>query len=266
MKATRGLLALAALVAVVPGCAALTEVIGKPKLRAVRLKITGIDLQGVGLSFDVDVENPYFVPIRAPLVRYGLDIAGAEFLRSEAPLKVDLPADNIGTLTVPVHLSYSKLWSAYRSLKGAREVDYTLRGALGLRVLGQSFDLPLSHSGKFPVLRVPRFSDVRFHLSDVSLRKAKITVDALVTNPNVFEIGIDGLGYVLKVGDVQLGGLSAATAGTIGSDQSGRLTLTGEVSAVGALLQLLKGGRAGKASLVPSGSIKTPYGAARLQD
>jgi len=251
-------------VAMLPGCAALMGVVGKPRVTDVRPRITRLDFHGIDLAFDVDVHNPYPVSIRTPLVRYGLDIAGTPVVRSEAPVDVDLPAQATGTLALPVGLKYRDVWRTFRKARRGREVDYTLSGAVLFSALGRPFELPLKHRGTFPVLHLPEFSDVTFRLSDVGLGGAGITIEASVTNPNVFDIDIRGLGYTLKVGEIELAGLKASTAGGIGPDQTGRLSLTGRVSAGPAIVRLLRGGGLGRPGLVPEGMIKTPYGDVEL--
>jgi LEA14-like dessication related protein len=253
----------ATLVASTLGCATLplTE---RPEIQAVRPRISGIDFQGVNMAFDVDVRNPYPIPLRTPRFRYGIDVEGSRFFDSEAASGIDLPASGVGTATLPVRMSYADLWRTYGSLAGAPEADYTLRGALLIPVAGQSLELPLSHSGTFPILRPPAFSDVKVQLGDVSLTKAGVSVDAVMKNPNAFALGLEGLGYALKLGDAKLGGLSATTASTLAAGQTGRMTLSGDVSAASALFNMLMGGGKGGAEIVPSGSIQTPYGTVKL--
>ncbi|MBI3735990.1 LEA type 2 family protein, partial [Candidatus Sumerlaeota bacterium] len=145
-------------------------------------------------------------------------------------------------------------------------VDYTVNGALVLPVMGRKFELPLSHTGKFPVLQLPKVSIVKMNSPEISLTKALVSFDAQIENPNVFEIGLGNLGYSLNLGDVKLGDLVAATGGRIGSGQSGRLTLKGELSAVDAVRQLAGGSGLGGAKIMPTGTIQTPYGAIKMPD
>jgi LEA14-like dessication related protein len=247
-----------------PGCSMILTLFGKPKVERVRPSIAGVDLGGIDLRFTVDVRNPYLLPLRAPLVRYGLDIQGNEFLRSELPVQVALPARRISTIVVPIRIRYSKLWRAYRSLSGAQTVDYALHGAVSFPVAGRVIEVPLSYSGSFPVLRAPTFSDIRFRVSEMSLVNAKVAVEAAVTNPNAFEVSLQGLGYVLRLGDIEIGGLKASTSGTIGAGKTGQVTLTGEVSAAKTALELLRAGKVEKPSLKPTGTITTPHGAVDL--
>lgn len=262
MKWGPGVLAIVALVAHVTGCAGL-NVVKRPEVRAVRPRVTGIDLRGVDLAFDVDISNPYPMAIRAPEFRYGLDVEGNSFVSSRERAKIDLPALRTGTVTLPIRLTYVDLWRTFRDLEGAPEVAYTLHGAVLASALGQSLELPLKHSGTFPVLRPPTLSDVRMQLSDVSLQSARIVADVAMKNPNVFPLGLENLGYSLKIGDEQVAGLTASTTEKIGTGETGQLRLTGTVSASDALTKILRSG-IGAAKLALSGSVETPYGPAQV--
>lgn len=242
------------------GCATVSSM-DKPEVRNVSPRITGVDFHGLDMAFDVDVSNPYPLPIKTPRFRYGIDIEGSRFFDSEATSQLNLPANGIGTATLPVRLSYVDMLQTYRNLADAPEADYTLRGALILPVLGRSFEVPVSHSGTVPILRPPTFSNIDVDLANVSLLKARIQADAAMKNPNAFAVGIKNLGYALKLGGVELGGLKATTASTLEAGQTGRLSLAGEVSAASAIASMIRGGKIGDAEIIPSGSIQTPYGA-----
>ncbi|RJP15978.1 MAG: hypothetical protein C4520_19570 [Candidatus Abyssobacteria bacterium SURF_5] len=264
MRLRSSCLILAVLLATVAGCASL-PLGNAPEVQSVSPRITGIDFEGLNLAFDVDVNNTYPIPIKTPRFRYGLDVEGSRFFESETASQFDLPAGKVGTVTLPVRLSYVDLFSTYTRLASASEANYTLNGALLLPVLGRSFELPLAHSGTFPVLRPPAFSDVSIDFADVSLLKTRINVNAVMKNPNAFAIGIENLGYVLKLGTVELGGLTATTAKSLEAGQSASLSLSGRVSAASAVSNLLKGGKAGGAAIVPTGFLQTPYGPVNFQ-
>lgn len=254
----------ALLTAVLFGCATL-PFSETPEVRAVSPRIAGVDFQGLDMDFDVDVSNPYPVPIKTPRFRYGIDVEGSKFFDSEATSQVSLPASGVGTVTLPVRLSYTDLFRTYQGLADAAEAHYTLRGSIILPLLGRSFEVPVSHSGMFPVLRPPTFSDVNVDLAQVSLLKTKISVDAAMKNPNAFALGIENLGYMLKLGDTEIGGLTATAANTLDAGETERLLLTGELSAASGIVNMIKGGGTiGRAQIFPSGSIQTPYGPVKL--
>lgn len=254
------------LAAGVCGCSSLVELGGKPEVREVRPRIKEIGFRGLVVDFEVDIHNPYLIPIRTPLVSYGVQIQQHEFMTSEASATVGLPAETVETVHLPFQITYSSLRRVYHDLKDAKEVEYRLHGTVSFSVLGHEFLLPLGFSGTLPLMRPPQFKNVRFRLSDVSLSKARITIEAVVENPNVFELDIRELGYLFKVGTVKLAGLTASTVEKIPPSETGRLLLVGEVSAAKAILELARGRGLGKAALEPSGFLKTPYGRVRLPD
>lgn len=263
MRLHRISIVLLALMLSMTACAGL-PITQRPEVKAVHPRVTGLDFQGVTMDFDLDVYNPYPFTIKTPRFRYAVDIEGYNFFQSEAISPFVLPESGPGTITLPVRLDYADLWRTYRALADSPEANYRIYGALMLPVMGRSVELPFSYSGRFPILRPPTFSDVRVQVSNVSLMGAKITADAAITNPNVFPLDIEGLGYVLVVGDIKLGSLTATAPGALEPGQAGRITITGEISAANALFGLIRGGRIGGAEILPSGYVRTPYGPVSL--
>ena len=250
---------------VVPGCAVFADLFGRPTVEGVRPTIKSIDLQGVTLAFEVDVKNPYVVPLASPRFRYGMDVEGAEFMAAQESEGADVPARGVGTLVLPVRLDYAALAQTYKTLSNANEFTYKLHGGLTFSAAGTSFDLPLSHEGKAPVVRPPTFSNISVRVAKASLTSLAVTVESDIKNPNVFQLGIDSLGYALKLGAASVADVKGATGGTIEPGKSGRVTLTGRLSGADALRSLAGGGKLGAPTLQPTGAIQTPYGAIKLQ-
>ena len=251
---------LAATLALVGGCGGMQ----RPEIRAVRPLVTGIDLQGVDLTFEVDIHNPYPLAIRAPRFDYGIDIEEREFLRSQAPVEIDVPAGRVGTARLPVRVEYLRVWQAYRSLADTAEVPYRLRGTVPITALGQTYELPLAHEGKLPTFRLPQIELEDIDFSEVSVSSARAMVKAKVRNPNAFALGARGLGYALLLGDTPVGSLTAATPGTIQAGGTGELRLSGEVTGRSVLARVLQGGGWRDARIAPTGTVETPFGPVRL--
>ncbi len=266
LKHLRALLAsaIAASICVgIPGCATLTS-LGRPEVLAVRPRVTGIDFHGVSLAFDVDVRNPYPVPIKTPNIRYGIDIEKSKFIDSEVDSAIDLPAANVGTIVLPVRLSYLDLWRTYEELSNIPEANYRLHGALVFNVLGRSVELPISHEGTFPILRPPVFSDIRLRSMELSFAGTRISIESAIRNPNIFSLDIRDLGYALRFGGTTIGNLTARTDTALEPGETSSLLLSGEISAADAISSLIRDGNLGSATILPSGSIQTPYGAVRM--
>lgn len=257
---------IAACLIALAGCSSvpLLDSIAKPEVKDVRAHITGIDFQGVNLVFDVDVLNPYPVALTTPRFRYGIEVAGTSLAKSDSATSLSLPASGVGTAALPVRFRYADLMKLYGDLSTLNETDYKLTGALVFNAMNRSIEVPVSYAGKMPVLKVPTFSDAEVQADDISLTRAAVTVDANIGNPNVFELGLDGLGYSLKIGDIQVASISASTPGALAAGGTGKLRLTGSFSAASAAIQLLMGGRLGAVSIKPTGFVTTPYGKAAM--
>ncbi len=253
---------LAVALLVLAGCSAaqVASIIQPPRVTGLSPRIAGIDFTGVNLEFDAQVENPLPVPIKTPSFRYEIEIAGRKLAVGRHESGLDLPSSGTGAATLPVRLSFADIFAIASSLSDKQEVDYRLGGSFLVSALGQSWELPLSHSGKLPVLRPPTFSSVRVGKPEFSMGNARFTVNADIGNPNVFPLGIDGMGYEVVIGDIPLGGIRASTGSRIDANGKGGLELTGEVSLIGALFQALSGGQIGEARIRPAGAIETPWG------
>ncbi len=242
------------------GCAST----GRPEVRTVNAHVSGIDFSGVNVVFNVDVYNPYTVRIKSPMVRYGIDVAETEFMQSEQTTQVDLLAGGVGTIPLPVRMEYAKLWEAHAKLKDAGEIPYRLHGEIIVTNLDFPWEVPLEYKGKLPMLRPPFFSSPRVKIADVSLTGARVALEVKVHNPNVCSLGLANVGYSLALGGVPVGNVRASV-GELAARSTGTLSLTGEVTAAGALMQLIRGESLGLPSMGWSGIVQTPYGSVPLR-
>ena len=238
--------------------------IDKPTIVSINPKIVGIDFQGVDLDFDLDVNNPYSIPIKSPEMKYSMDIENTEFLKSYSTSEVELPAKGVGTVTLPVRVGYTNLWQTFQSLKDKPEIGYTLNGALVLNNLPEPIEIPVTKEGKFPVLRIPQISAPKIESSDISFGSAKLNMNANLTNPNIFSFKTDELGYSLTFGNIEVGGFKITTPKTIEAGKTEKFDFTADISGVQAISQLLSGELPGKVKLMPTGTLKTPYGDIRI--
>lgn len=245
------------------GCAMLPANM-KPQVVGVTPRVTSIDLKGIDLAFDLDIKNPYPTALKTPEFTYDLNIAGMSFASREATATLNIPARSTGTTTLPVRIDFADLFSLSQNLKGANEAPYSIGGRFIVPVAGQRIEVPFSHEGTFPVLRIPKFSNIRVNPGGISLTGAKIDVQADMVNPNVFAIGLSGLGYSLELGGVKLGDITARTADSLAPGAKGTLSLSGKLSAKDAITSLAEGAKLGRVRIVLRGKIQTPYGEVNL--
>lgn len=144
------------LLLVAAGCASMQ----RPEVRGVRPRITAIDLRGVSLMFDVEVNNPYPVTLRAPRFEYVIDIESSEFIKSESPVEADLSEHQVGVISLPARFGYVELWRTHRALADAPEAKYRLRATFPVLALGQQFNFP-HEEGRLEGRRIVLRADTR---------------------------------------------------------------------------------------------------------
>lgn len=250
-------------------CAALSACAGvpgvTPSVRGVEPRFAGLDLGGVDMAFDIKVSNPLLKALHAPRYSYSLDVSGRTLASGHAAAGADFPAAGVGVVTIPARVEYDVLAAAYGDLEGATEVPYVLSGSFAVPLFGSKIDVPFEHSGLVPVVRPPTIDFVAVDTSGLTRLGGKITVEALLHNPNAFALSIADAGYALELGGERIAALQAGTGGSVAPGAERKLSLVGRLSLVDAAKNLVKsGGDFLGGRVVPTGSVGTPFGPLRL--
>jgi LEA14-like dessication related protein len=178
----------------------------KPTASVKGLRLTGLDLNGVNLVFDVGVDNPNPVSISLASLDYDLKLQGSSFLRGDQPMGMQLAAKGNSQVQVPVRLGFQQLHNSYARLKNAREVGYELDMGMGFEVplLGR-IKIPVNYKGKVPIPEIPSVSLRSIDVRQLTLSGATLQLELEVDNPNAFTLMLDKLDYNLKLNGFNLG-------------------------------------------------------------
>ncbi len=157
MKRTWMVLMLTALM-MTGGCGML-DAFAKPTAEVVGVQLMDIDLTSATLLFDVQVDNPYSVPLPLMDADYALASQGIEFLTGAAELTGTIPAGESKVLPLPVDISFLKVIHALDGVGPGSVVPYD--ADLGFSVdapfVGQ-LRLPMNRAGE---IAIPKASDLR---------------------------------------------------------------------------------------------------------
>ncbi len=253
------LLYLPLLALLAPGCAMLTEV-ARPHVVDVTPRITGADTKGLDMAFDLKVDNPYPMAVASKKLVYAIEIEGKELVSSKSGGAMTLKGGAASTVTLPARIEFDKLKAIGKDLASANEAQYKILGTATILAFGQEVPVPFSYEGTLPIVRAPKFSEIKPKVARSGLANFSLDVAAKITNPNVFKIDVSKLKYSLLLGGAELASLQASTAGEVGPGETKAFHLAGKLSATQALGELLKNGKLEGAKIVSSGTFKTPYG------
>ncbi|MCG8487438.1 MAG: LEA type 2 family protein [Chromatiales bacterium] len=211
------------------------------------VKLSGLDLRGIDLLFDVEVDNPNPVAISLDGLDYDLKLLDRSFLKGQQSMGMSLAADGKSQVKLPVRMEFEQLLKHYSDLSKRDEVPYQLDLGLGVDVplLGR-VRLPVSYQGRLPVPKLPDVRVSRIDVQRLSLQAIDLMLELEVANPNRFALMLQRLDYQFKLNGIDVG--QGAAAQTLSVDEQGkgriRLPLSLDLQKAGSgLYGALVGGR-----------------------
>ena len=136
------------LLVVSSGCSVLQGSL-KPKAKLTDVHFDKFAGGALGLTFDVEVKNPY--PVGLPLTRlaYSLTSKETEFIAGSAEPDATIPAMSEMDVSLPVKVDYRQMWRALKSVRPGSVIPY--KAELVLSADTETFntiDLPLRKKGE----------------------------------------------------------------------------------------------------------------------
>jgi len=121
------------------------------------LQFAEVTLTSATLLFDVEIENPYPVPLPLVNMDYSLTSNAQPFLAGKADLQSTIPAHGKEIVTLPATISYLDLIKAFQSVRPGSTISY--HADLGLSVETPNLGLlrlPMKKNGEVLVPALPK--------------------------------------------------------------------------------------------------------------
>lgn len=207
----------------VAGCAEVSKlaasVVVPPRLTYRAVNVRSIDLEGVTLAFDYDVENPNRFGLEVARVGYGLEVEGVR-VDGTAPGGVKLPAQGKAPLTFTAHLRFKDVPAVFALLGKRDSVRYKLSGKVGVQTPVGILDLALAHEDTLDLPRLPHLAFDGISIRSVSLTRLSLDVRIRLTNPNAFPLPAGALDAALSLGGAQVARVDDRALAAVGSKGS----------------------------------------------
>ena len=223
----RAIIFLLSLILAFWGCQSFSSVIAEPRLFFNSVDIAGINIEGVNLIANVDVENPNGFSIPMPNIDWELFINNASFTQGSMKDNKSIGSRERVTLALPLAVSYDGLYRSVTSLiesygSGSPEAAYNI-------AMGISFPIPfienkvykLDFSGALPLPQLPKLSLGQMRVSKMDLSGLELACGINVENPNLFPIPFPKINWDYGVNGVSVAKSSFAGAGNIAAGVTG---------------------------------------------
>ena len=142
---------LAAVLLVLPACRTVEGLTTKPEIRSVSVMIARLDLRGMALRLDVELNNPGDGELTIAGYDYALQLEKQPFLAGQSRERVQLPPRGTARVPVPVDVIWSELQSKLAMLKGKGDAAYALALSLLVETPVGTFRVPLNREGCLPL-------------------------------------------------------------------------------------------------------------------
>lgn len=192
------LLALSTLITILFQCAALQEMVNiqKPRVTVNDVRLTGLNLQKIDLTFDVNIQNPNALSATLAGFDYDFQLGGSSFITGRQDKQLTIESMGQSKVEIPVSLTFKEIYQTYQSLKNQDSTKYKLACGLmfDLPVLGRT-RIPVSKSGDVPLIKIPKVNIGSLKLKKISFSGADLLLNLQLDNPNNFSFALDKLNY-----------------------------------------------------------------------
>jgi len=174
--------------------------IKKPVVKVSNARLSGLSFEQADLLFDIDINNPNAVGISLAGFDYDLLLNKQSFLKGDQKKEMEIKAQGKATVQIPLTLDFVNIYKTYQSLKQEDEVGYTLKTGLtfNLPVLGP-IRVPVSTSGKVPMVKLPAISLKSIKLDRLTFTGADFNLALGIDNPNSWGVIVNALQYGLNI-------------------------------------------------------------------
>lgn len=238
--------------ACLPACESaqgLLDAVDKPGVRLAGVRPGDLSLDGITLNFDLDISNPYTVPLPVAAMDFALASGGSRFLDGTSETQGVIPARGSRILPLACRLGFAETLKVLPSLRPGALFPYDAEVGVSVDAPGLGrLRLPVSHQGNLPIPAVPEIALPNLQLTDISLTRVAAVLDLGIRNTNAFPIDISDLGYALDLAGRRVVSSRADNPGRFESGAARTLRIPVEFSpgSLGlGLLDLLRGAGSG---------------------
>lgn len=231
-RTIRTLISTAALLAIlVPtsACAFLQQLLGNIQYPVVKVTQMVPELKDIAtavLHFKLAIKNPNPVGFKLAGIGYGLDVEGKHVADGRTRKGLTLKANGKSATAVDVNVKLIEIAASFLELLGKPSAAYAGTFDLEFDTPVGKINIPIKHSGKFPLPQKPPIALEGIQISGVDFSGVKLLAKVRIDNPNPFRMPVDALRMNLKVNNRDLAGVTAPAGLAMEPGQPLRIPLT----------------------------------------
>lgn len=187
------------------GCSMIGTLISRTRIKEPEVSFIGAELSklsfdAVDFLFDLKIRNPNEIGIKLASFDYDFLINESSFIKGAQDQGLEIASNGEETIRFPLSLRFSELYQTFQILRNQGISSYRINLGLSfdIPVLG-AIRIPISKSGEFPLVKIPKISLDSVILENISLSGANLKIALKLNNPNIFAIILDNIKYQFNI-------------------------------------------------------------------
>ncbi len=250
----------------VGGCGMVQDMLSagrKPTVGLKDVRFQDISFTDARMLFDLQVSNPYSLPMPLTDAAYRLTSGGRELLRGEDFVGGIIPARQARIVTVPMRVDFANVLDVLKNVRAGSVIAYTLEGNLKVEPpeLGE-MRIPIRTEGEMPVPASPDVSLDEIRWGEISMTDAQGTLVIEVTNRNEFTSALRQVSYALQLSGREIATATTAATADLAAGETGTVEVPVRFSpsAAGAAVLSILRGQSARYTLAGNVTVDTPFG------
>lgn len=250
----------------ITGCDTLQNVldsVDRPRAKLKGVSYTNLSMQGLTLNFDVEIANPYPVPLPLVNMQYDLQSDNRKILSGLSEPSGTIPASGKRTISLPATINFADLLSTLTSIKPGATIPYNANLTFAVDSPSTGIlKLPVKKQGNIPIPTIPKVELTKINWDKISLQEATATLELKITNLNKFPIDLNELGLDLSLSDTSVLSTSVNTSKSFTAGGSNTIKIPMSIKPINLGLSLFNTITGKSASYQLKGKLdtKTPFG------
>lgn len=187
------------------GCSMIGSLIGRTKIKEPEVSFIGAELSklsfdAVDFLFDLKIRNPNNIGIKLASFDYDFLVNESSFVKGVQEKGLEISPVGEEVIRFPLSLRFSDIYQTFQTLRNQGISSYRINVGLSfnLPILGTT-RIPVSKSGEFPLVKLPKLSLDSVFLENISLTGANLKIALKLDNPNIFTIILNNIKYQFNV-------------------------------------------------------------------
>lgn len=130
---------------------ACSTLVSKPEVALKKVRLSGLDSEGVNLDFQFAVRNPNSFDLKLNSYDYNLKIMSLSLAKGNSGVVHDFLANSTTDLLIPVKIPHSGLIDILKRNPDPNSIPYQLQANLNLGGILGGINLPITKSGTFAI-------------------------------------------------------------------------------------------------------------------